>query len=242
MKLSKKNECVNEPGECPTVSRQPSVYYQRWGKRLIDCIVASIVLAITSPLSLLVALAIKADSNGPVLFRQTRLGLHGKEISIAKFRSMRAVGAENNQTDNSITRVGHVIRKFGLDEIPQFLNVLKGDMSLVGPRAWVCDFAEYYTEDQKHRMDVLPGITGWAQVNGRNAICITRKIELDLWYVEHMSFLLDLKIVFLTIPAILFDSHESWDKEKEISELRERKLRQVLSREGALGAEVRSEI
>lgn len=181
-------------------------------KRLIDIILAVIGIVICAIPMLLVAIVIKLDSPGPVFFRQARLGLHGKEFKIIKFRSM-CVNAEftgsgvySGKSDSRVTRVGKIIRATSIDEIPQLFNVLAGSMSFIGPRPpltyhpWPI---EDYTEEQRKMFEVRPGITGWAQVNGRKTVEWNKRIELNVWYVEHLSFLLDVKIFFLSIAKVL---------------------------------------
>lgn len=182
--------------------------YNIFFKRFLDILIAGIALIILSPFLLITALLIKLDSNGPIIFKQERLGLHGIPFKIYKFRSM-CVGAEklgsgvySFKGDKRITRVGKIIRATSIDELPQLVNILKGDMSLIGPRPaltyhpWPFD---QYTEHQKRMFDVRPGVTGWAQVNGRKEVPWPERIELNIYYVDHISFLLDAKIFFLTI-------------------------------------------
>lgn len=173
-------------------------------KRIFDFLFALIGLIILSPIMIIVAIAIKLDSKGPAIFKQTRTGLNGKEFMLYKFRSM---VAENDVHDFSSqdkhTKVGNFIRKTSLDELPQLFNILKGDMSFIGPRPWITDYYENMNEVQRHRCDVIPGITGLAQVRGRNTITIFDKINNDLEYIDHFSLLEDIKIVFLTIKVVL---------------------------------------
>ncbi len=178
-------------------------------KRVLDVTLAAVTLTLASPLLALSAVAIKLEDRGPALFRQTRVGLGGREFGILKLRTM-VVGAEStgaglavNRGDSRITRVGRVLRRLSIDELPQLWNVLAGDMSVVGPRPTVGWQVERYTERQRRRLDVLPGITGWAQVNGRASLPWDERIELDVWYVEHASLWLDLKILART-PLALF--------------------------------------
>jgi lipopolysaccharide/colanic/teichoic acid biosynthesis glycosyltransferase len=178
-------------------------------KRALDTTLGALTLLLASPVLLVAFVAIKLEDRGPVLFRQARVGLRGYEFGILKLRTM-VVGAEStgaglavNRGDPRITRVGRVLRRLSIDELPQLWNVLAGDMSLVGPRPTVRWQVDLYTERQRHRLDVLPGITGWAQVNGRAALPWEERIELDLWYVEHASFWLDLKILARTPLALL---------------------------------------
>ncbi len=179
-------------------------------KRVIDISSSILGLFILSPLLLLTALAIKVDTPGPVFFKQNRLGFHGRVFKMFKFRSMR-VGAEKGgvysaKDDVRVTRVGRIIRATSIDEFPQFINILKGDMSLIGPRPVLtyhpCPL-EKYTPEQKKRFLVRPGITGWAQVNGRKEIHWNRRFMLDAEYVNNLSFALDAKIFFMTIAKVL---------------------------------------
>ncbi len=178
-------------------------------KRALDVAGALAVLALTSPLLALGALVVKLQDGGPVLFKQVRVGKDGKEFEILKLRTM-VVGAERqgaglavNRGDPRITAVGRLLRRLSLDELPQLWNVVRGEMSLVGPRPTVRAQVEQYTPRQRRRLEVKPGITGWAQVNGRAALPWDERIELDVWYVEHRSLLLDLKILART-PRALF--------------------------------------
>lgn len=186
--------------------------YKRIWKRGIDTALSLIALAIFSPLLLITAIAIKLTSSGPVLFRQRRLGLHGREFTIYKFRSMR-VGTEHTgsgvysgKNDPRITAVGRFIRKTSIDELPQLVNVIKGDMAIVGPRPpltyhpWP---VEQYTEEQFHMFDVRPGITGWAQVHGRKGVEWHERIRMNVWYTRHVSLGLDVKILFMTVFKVL---------------------------------------
>ena len=186
--------------------------YKRCVKRILDIVISLVAFILLSPVYLLTALAVRIDSKGPVIFRQTRLGLHHREFTLFKFRSM-VVNAEHTGSgvysdahDARLTRVGRLIRKTSLDELPQLINILKGDMSLIGPRPpltyhpWPID---QYTPEQLHMFDVRPGITGWAQVHGRKTVEWNERIKLNNWYVDHCSFLLDLKIFFKTIAGVL---------------------------------------
>ena len=177
-------------------------------KRTLDFIIAGIALIVLSPFLLITAILIKIDSKGPVIFKQERLGKNGIPFKILKFRSM-CVGAEKKGTgvysykgDSRITKVGRIIRATSIDELPQLVNILKGDMALIGPRPALTYHPwpyEQYTEHQKHMFDVLPGVTGWAQVNGRKEVPWPERIELNVWYAKHMSLWLDMKIFFMTI-------------------------------------------
>jgi lipopolysaccharide/colanic/teichoic acid biosynthesis glycosyltransferase len=178
-------------------------------KRILDLAGAGLALLLASPLLFLAALAIKLDDRGPVLYRQRRVGRQGQEFDLLKLRTM-VVGAEAqgagwavNEGDPRITRAGRVLRRLSLDELPQLWNVVRGEMSLVGPRPTLAYQVERYTERQRRRLEVKPGITGWAQVQGRARLPWDERIELDVWYVEHRSLWLDLRILART-PMALF--------------------------------------
>ncbi len=178
-------------------------------KRIFDIICGVLGLIITSPLWLYVVIKIKTEDRGPVFFVQKRVGKDGKLFRMYKFRSM-VVGAEKKglgvfvrTDDERITKIGKFIRKTSIDELPQLINVLKGEMSIVGPRPTLEYQVKRYNEEQKRRLLVKPGITGWAQINGRNNMTWPEKIELDLWYVDHWNIGLDLKIIGRTIWSVL---------------------------------------
>lgn len=181
--------------------------YRHFFKRFFDIIASLIILVLLSPILLVICLWLHfANKGAGIFFYQKRPGLHGELFSIIKFKSMTdEKDAEGNLLPNEqrITKIGALLRKTSLDELPQFINVLKGDMSMIGPRPLVIRYLDLYTAEQARRHDVRPGITGWAQVNGRNAISWTRKFELDVWYVDHLSLWLDLRIVYLTVVSIL---------------------------------------
>ena len=172
--------------------------------RALDIAVAAVVLAITSPLLAIAALAIRLESPGPVLYRQRRVGRGGEPFELWKLRTMvpkaetMGAGVYVLEGDPRITRVGRLLRRFSLDELPNLVNVLKGDMAIVGPRPTVQEQVDRYTDRQRRRLEVKPGITGWAQVNGRTSLPWPERIELDVWYVEHRSLWLDLKILAKT--------------------------------------------
>src|SRR3954466_15691266 len=177
--------------------------------RVLDVAIAGVGLVLTSPLLALSALAVKLEDRGPVLYRQTRVGKDGVDLELLKLRTM-VVGAEKmgagfavDKGDSRIRRSGAVLRKLSLDELPQLWNVVRGDMSLIGPRPTLRYQVDRYDERQLHRLDVLPGITGWAQIHGRTTLPWADRIELDLWYVAHRSWPVDLKILLRT-PLALF--------------------------------------
>lgn len=186
--------------------------FYRAVKRFLDVIASFLGLVLLSPLLLAVSILIKIDSRGPVIFRQKRIGRNGKVFEIYKFRSM-CVGAEktgsgvySGKGDARVTRIGKILRATSIDELPQLLNILKGEMSFVGPRPPLTYHPwkyEEYTDFQKRMFEVRPGITGWAQVNGRKDVEWHKRIELNVWYVDHMSLLLDIKIMFMTAFKVL---------------------------------------
>lgn len=188
------------------------VIYKDYIKRYIDVGVSVFGLVITSPVLLITAVAIKLDSEGNVLFRQKRLGKDGKEFTIYKFRSM-CMNAEKTGSgqysfkgDPRVTRVGKIIRATSIDELPQFLNIIKGDMSLIGfrpPLTYHPWSVEKYTDEQKKMFSVRPGVTGWAQVHGRKEVQWEDRINMGVWYAENVSFLLDMKILGMTVVKVL---------------------------------------
>ena len=177
--------------------------------RAVDAVAALGALVVTSPLLAVSAIAIKLEDGGPVLYRQVRVGRNGEDFELLKLRTM-VVGAERKGAgyavdagDSRITRIGRLLRRTSVDELPQLWNVVRGEMSMIGPRPTLRYQVEKYTERQRHRLDVRPGLTGWAQVNGRATLPWAERIELDVWYVEHRSPLVDLKILLRT-PLALF--------------------------------------
>ena len=175
-------------------------------KRLLDIIIASIALILLSPLYFYVAYKVKKNLGSPVLFRQVRPGLHGKPFEMIKFRSMKdAVDVQGNPLPDSerLTPFGKMLRSSSLDEMPELWNVIKGDMSIVGPRPLLMEYLPLYNQEQAKRHDVRPGMTGHAQVNGRNAISWEEKFKLDTWYVENQSVWLDFKIMLKTVKKVL---------------------------------------
>lgn len=192
--------------------RERPTIYERYVKRALDVSLSGAALVVLSPLMLATAAAVKLDSKGPVLFCQQRLGLHGEPFTMYKFRSMKdgaehtGSGVYSEEGDPRVTKVGRVIRAASIDELPQLINILKGDMSIIGPRPpltyhpWPI---EAYTAEQRHMFDVRPGVTGWAQVNGRKGVEWHKRIEMNVWYTEHVSFSLDAKILFMTVFKVL---------------------------------------
>ena len=180
--------------------------YVRAGKRALDICLSAAGLALTLPVIALTALVIRATLGAPVLFAQLRPGLNGRPFVVYKFRSMSEARGKDGELlgdDVRLTRVGYWLRKLSLDELPQLWNVLKGEMSLVGPRPLLMEYLPLYNARQARRHEVKPGITGWAQVNGRNALTWDEKFELDIWYVDHVSLALDMRILALTALKLL---------------------------------------
>lgn len=174
-------------------------------KRLIDLIVSGLALALLAPVFLLLGLLIRLKLGSPVLFRQTRPGMNGQPFTMVKFRTMRNAADHHGAPlpdSERLTPFGRLLRSTSLDELPELWNVLKGDMSLVGPRPLLMEYLPLYSQEQQRRHEVRPGITGWAQVNGRNALSWEDKFKLDVWYVDNRTILLDLKILFLTVKKV----------------------------------------
>lgn len=187
--------------------------YRNFLKRFLDIFLAVIILVVSSPILLLIAIAVKVDSKGPAIFSQRRLGKNGKEFNMYKFRTMvqdaEKGGVYSDNKDPRVTRVGKILRKTSLDELPQCVNIIRGDMSFVGFRPPLTYHPwpfEDYTQEQKRMFAVRPGITGWAQVNGRRTVEWHKRIELNVWYAEHVSFWLDCKIVLMTVLKVLRNS------------------------------------
>ncbi|WP_370861258.1 sugar transferase [Parabacteroides faecis] len=181
--------------------------YKCFWKLIIDFILSLLILAILFPILLVVIMCLYfSDKDAGIFFYQERPGKDGKIFKVIKFKTMtdeRDIEGNLLPNEQRVTSIGRFIRSTSIDELPQLFNVLKGDMSLIGPRPLLPRYLELYNSEQARRHDVRPGITGWAQVNGRNAISWTRKFELDVWYVDHCSFLLDVKIILLTIKNVL---------------------------------------
>jgi sugar transferase EpsL len=179
--------------------------YARTGKRLIDVCIAASALVLLSPVIALVALVVRCTMGSPVVFRQLRPGLNGRPFTILKFRTMRQIGAAPAiSTDTARLDVtGQLLRATSLDELPQLVNVLRGDMSLVGPRPLLMQYLDRYTATQARRHEVRPGITGLAQVNGRNAVSWDARLAMDVWYVDHLSFSRDFDILLRTISSVV---------------------------------------
>jgi lipopolysaccharide/colanic/teichoic acid biosynthesis glycosyltransferase len=172
-------------------------------KRLLDILLAGVGLVILSPVLLALAVAVRVGLGTPILFRQVRPGLNGRPFTLYKFRSLREDPSGTLSDEERLPRLGVLLRRASLDELPELWNVLRGDMSLVGPRPLLLEYLPLYTPEQARRHEVRPGITGWAQINGRNAISWEEKFRLDLWYVEHRSLWLDLRILALTLGRVI---------------------------------------
>jgi len=174
-------------------------------KRIFDLVATLSVMAVVGPVIVLIALFVRTKLGSPVMFCQERPGLHGKTFTMYKFRTMTGVqAAKGNFISDAqrLTKLGRFLRSTSLDELPELFNVLRGDMSLVGPRPLLMEYLPLYTSEQARRHEVKPGITGWAQVNGRNAISWEEKFKLDVWYVDNQSFLLDMKILWMTLIKV----------------------------------------
>lgn len=192
-------------------------------KRLVDILVSLIALLILSPIIFILGRKISRNLGSPILFKQRRPGLNGVIFEMIKFRSMLDAQDEMGNTlpdANRLTPFGYKLRASSLDELPSLWSVLKGDMSLVGPRPLLVEYLSLYTEEQAKRHNVRPGITGWAQINGRNAISWEEKFKLDVWYVENQSFSLDVKILFLTIKKVFIKDGISAEGEATMSKFR----------------------
>lgn len=175
-------------------------------KRLSDLFFSILLLILASPIMVLACVAIKVESNGPTIFKQQRPGKDAKVFRVFKFRTMRIETEKDGKALSDMermTRVGSLLRKTSIDELPQLFNILRGEMSFIGPRPLLVKYLEYYSDEQMRRHDVTPGISGWAQVNGRNTISWEEKFKLDTWYVDNIRLSLDLKILWLTIYNVL---------------------------------------
>lgn len=181
--------------------------YKHFFKRLFDFVISLLALVCISPILLIIIIVLHfANKGAGVFFYQERPGKNGKIFKVIKFKSMTDEKDENGNllpNDQRVTKIGRFIRKFSIDELPQLINVLKGDMALIGPRPLLVRYLELYTPEQARRHEVRPGLTGWAQVHGRNNISWTEKFKLDVWYVDHCSLWVDIKIIFLTIKSVV---------------------------------------
>lgn len=206
--------------------------YRKYIKRILDLILALILLMILSPLMLILAIMIKRDG-GPAIFKQQRSGKDGKVFILYKFRSMTpSNNVHNFKKEDEITKIGRFIRNTSLDELPQLVNILKGEMSFIGPRPWITDYSRYFTKQQMRRLEVLPGITGLAQCNGRNNISIIEKINLDIQYIDQISFKIDLYIFFKSMISVLKKEGTISSKfsiKNELDELEHQKTNDIVS-------------
>lgn len=208
--------------------------YKAHVKRWLDVLFSAVLLLLVWPLLLIIAGIVKLDSKGPAVFVQDRLTLNGRVFKMLKFRTMvlnaekQGTGAYSFENDPRITAVGSILRKLSLDELPQLINVFKGEMSFVGPRPILtyhpCTFEEY-TEEEKRVFSVRPGITGWAQVNGRNTVDWVKRFELNEWYVDHVSFSLDMKIIWKTLSRV-FSTKETMIQTETAKTFKARKERE----------------
>ena len=207
--------------------------YRKFVKRVLDVLVALFILIVFAIPMILIAIAIKLEDHGPVFFRQERTGRYGKVFRLIKFRSMKV---DNDVHDfkcaDKHTKVGSFLRKTSLDELPQVFNILKGEMSFIGPRPWIPDYYENMNVEQRKRVNVRPGITGLAQAKGRNGLTIFQKIKYDVHYVENLTFFEDCKVVFLTIVTVLSGKGADAGKETIKNELEALKKQKALVREG----------
>jgi sugar transferase EpsL len=180
--------------------------YCNWGKRLFDIFFSSILIFLLSPILLIIALLVRIFLGSPILFIQLRPGLDEKPFYLYKFRTMVSMNDDLHKPLSDaerLTKFGSFLRNLSLDELPELLNIIKGEMSFVGPRPLLMEYLTHYSSEQRIRHHVKPGITGWAQINGRNTLTWKKKFELDVWYVKHYSFLFDLKIIVKTVGKII---------------------------------------
>jgi sugar transferase EpsL len=178
------------------------MYYRKYGKRVFDFLAAVVTSILFFPIILFLCILVKIFIGSPIIFKQCRPGLHEKKFYLYKFRTMIDKYDKNGtllSDEQRLTPFGKWLRSMSLDELPELINIIKGDMSLVGPRPLLVEYLPYYSEEQRKRHSVKPGLTGWAQINGRNALTWEKKFELDIWYVNHLSFFLDIKIICMTL-------------------------------------------
>lgn len=197
--------------------------YARYIKRWLDFILSLFAVIVLSPILLIVALLVRIKLGSPVIFKQERPGLHEKIFTLYKFRTMTDGKDKDGNLlpdDQRLTKFGKLLRSTSLDELPELFNILRGDMSIVGPRPLLVKYLPLYNEHQKHRHDVRPGFTGWAQCNGRNAISWEEKFDLDIYYVKHVSFRLDLSIIFKTIKIVFLREGISSDTSATMEEFK----------------------
>lgn len=189
------------------MKHKPYGPYEKYIKRPLDCFLATCALIVLSPVLLITAILVRTKLSSPVLFTQDRPGKDEKVFKLYKFRSMTNQRDENGNLlpdDVRLTKFGRILRSTSLDELPELLNIIKGDMAVIGPRPLLVEYLPYYTEEEHHRHDVRPGLTGWAQVNGRNAIhSWEERFQYDLEYVNHVSFAMDMKVLFTTVGKVI---------------------------------------
>ncbi len=196
-------------------------------KRIIDFILAVVLLAILAIPMIIIAICIKIEDKGPVIYKSKRMGKDLKEFNVYKFRSMKTQRKELNSNlshNEMVTKVGKFIRKTSLDELPQIFNIIKGEMSFIGPRPWIPEYYVWFTEEQKRRANVLPGISGLAQVKGRNGINIFKKIDYDLQYVDNMGIIQDIKLIFETIKTVFQKTNAEISEQGIKEEIKELKM------------------
>lgn len=204
-------------------------------KRLFDIMASLIAIILLAIPMLIVAICIKIEDGSPIIFKQIRMGKGLKPFYIYKFRTMKTQRKElesNLSHDEMVTKVGKILRATSIDELPQLFNILKGEMSFIGPRPWIVEYYEWFTEEQKRRSEVKPGITGLAQANGRNGINVFKKINYDIEYVDNMSIWLDIKIFFLSIIAVLKKTSAEISEigiKEELEELREQRVKEEVN-------------
>ncbi len=199
-------------------------------KRGIDLILAIILLIIFAIPMIIIATCIKVEDKGPIIYKSKRMGKGLKEFNAYKFRSMKTERKELNSNlshDEMVTKVGKFIRRTSLDELPQLINIIKGEMSFIGPRPWIPEYYEWFTDEQKRRVDILPGISGLAQVKGRNGINIFKKIEYDLQYIDNMSFKQDVKLMIETIKTVFSKADAEITENGIKEEIRELKIQKI---------------
>lgn len=204
-------------------------------KRMFDVIFALILLIIFAVPMLIISITIKLEDGGPIIYKSRRMGKGLKEFNTYKFRSMKTKRKELHSDlshEQMVTKIGKIIRKTSLDELPQLFNILKGEMSFIGPRPWIPEYYVWFDENQKRRCDVLPGISGLAQVKGRNGISIFRKIDYDLEYVDNMSFKQDIKLVFETIQAVFSKDNAEITEQGIKQEIQDLKKNSEMSKVG----------
>lgn len=197
--------------------------YKNIIKRILDVLFAFLILIILLPPILIICICIKIDSKGPIIYKQLRTGKNGKNFILYKFRSMSTTSNDIMSFDmEETTGFGKILRKTNLDELPQLINIIKGDMSFIGPRPWIVQYYELFNKKQKRRVEVLPGITGLAQCNGKNNISIQKKISYDIYYIDNLSFMMDLKILFKTFKILKLSDINSMklNIKKELEQLR----------------------